>query len=65
MFKGLPLTDHGKNYLDSLPQYEELPAEAYMIPDCGNYLLPIDPSRYQWYNLETQFQYVSANTKLN
>ncbi len=65
MFEGLPLAEGAKVYLDCLPRYEELPDETYMIPDQGNFLLPINPSRYQWYNLISQFRYVSAKTKLN
>lgn len=55
--KELCLIDGVKSYMDSLPAYEGWASDSIQIETPGNYLLPIDPVRYQWYFLSSACQY--------
>lgn len=60
MTKHFTLCDGVDRYIESLPTYEPWKDKVFEINKVGNFLLPVEPVRIQWYYLNQVARFVSS-----
>ena len=61
--KKITLCDGVKEYIEALPSYEPWKMSSLLIQQPGNYLLPVEVSRFQWYYLSKLSRYFTTSSR--